>query len=131
MNQIQVQLANFMLQLQDIKKAKEERDDIWCTRFHASGHTKDTSPTFQNYFLSRAPNPLSGAGVPWCRIYQVYGNQHENCDYMHKMDTKAENLHYTFYRSVGHDDMNFLSYDFLHERTYDSYFVKREEPQTS
>ena len=34
MNQIQAQLANVMLQLQDIKKAKEYRDDIWCTRCH-------------------------------------------------------------------------------------------------
>ena len=38
-----------MLQLQDIKKAKEDRDDIWCTRCHAGGHTKDTCPNFRNY----------------------------------------------------------------------------------
>ena len=31
MNQIQAQLANLTLQLQDIKKAKEDRDDLWCT----------------------------------------------------------------------------------------------------
>ena len=51
MNQIQVQLANLMLQLQDIKKAKEDRDDIWCTHYHANGHTKDTCPTFRNYLF--------------------------------------------------------------------------------
>ena len=74
MNQIQPQLANLMLQLQDIKKAKEDRDDIWCTRFHASGHTKDTCLTFQNYFLSRDRKLLSGASRPWCHICQVYGH---------------------------------------------------------
>ena len=68
MNQIQEQLANVMLQLQDIKKAKEYHDDFWCTHCHEGGHTKDTCSMFQNYLLSVAPNPLSCAGVPWCRI---------------------------------------------------------------
>ena len=74
MNQIQVQLANLTLQLQDIKNAKEYHDDLWCTRCHVSGHTKDTCLTFRNYFLSGVPNPLSGVGAPWCHICQVYGN---------------------------------------------------------
>ena len=46
MNQIQAQLANLMLQLQDIKKDKEYRDDLWCTHFHEDGHMKDTCLTF-------------------------------------------------------------------------------------
>ena len=73
---------------------------------------------------------MSGAGVPWCRIYQVYGHRHENCDYMQKMVTKAENLYYTFCLSVRHDDKNCRVYDFLQESTYDSYFVKGEDPRT-
>ena len=64
MNQIQAQLANLTLQLQDIKKAKEDRDDIWCTHFHASEHNKHTYPTFRNYLLSGTPNLLSGAAAP-------------------------------------------------------------------
>ena len=90
MNWIQAQLANLMLQFQEIKKDKEDHDDLWCTHFHVSRHTKDTYFTFQNYFLSGAPNPLSGAGAPWCHICQVYVHRHENCDYMQKMVTKAE-----------------------------------------
>ena len=73
MNQIQAQLANLTLQLQDIKKAKEDRDDIWCTRCHASGHTKDTCLTFHNYLLLGSPRPFSGVSAPWCCICQVYG----------------------------------------------------------
>ena len=91
MNQIQVQLTNLTLQLQDIKKGKEDHNDLWCTHCHEGGHTKDTCPTFQNYLLSGAPNPLSYAGAPWCCICQVYGHRHENCDYIQKMVTKAEN----------------------------------------
>ena len=97
MNQIQAQLANLTLQLQDIKKAKENHEYLWCTRCHVGGHTKDTCPTFQNYLLSGAPNPLSSVGVPWCHICQVYGHRHENCDYMQKMVIKAEILYSTFY----------------------------------
>ena len=41
MNQIQTQLTNLMLQLQDIKKGKENHKELWCTRGHAEGHTKD------------------------------------------------------------------------------------------
>ena len=89
MNQIQAQLANLTLQLQDIKKAKEDHDDLWCNHCHERGHTKDICPMFQNYLLSRALNTLSHAGVPWCHICQVYGHRHENCDYMQKMVTKA------------------------------------------
>ena len=59
MNQIQAQLENLTIQLQDIKKVKEYRDDTWCTRCHANGHTKDNYPSFQNYLVSRGPNPLS------------------------------------------------------------------------
>ena len=69
MNQIQVQLASLTLQLQEVKKAKEDHDDIWYTYFHVGRNTKDTCLTFQNYLLSRAPNLLSGAGAPWCRIF--------------------------------------------------------------
>ena len=46
MNQIQAQLDSLTLQLQDVKKAKEDRDDLWYTYCHARRHTKDTCPTF-------------------------------------------------------------------------------------
>ena len=46
MNQIQVHLVNLTLQLQDIKKEKEEHDDLWCTRCHVNRHTKETYPNF-------------------------------------------------------------------------------------
>ena len=47
------------------------------------------------------------------------------------MVTKEKKLYCIFCQSVGHDDTNFHAYDFLQERTYDSYFMKREEPQTT
>ena len=118
MNQIQEQLANLTLQHQDIKKGKEEHTDIWCTRCHRDGHTKDTCPFFRNYLLSGDPNPLSSGGVPWCHICQFYGHQHEECSYMQKMVSNPTNLYYSFCCSVRHEDTDCWAYDPLQERTY-------------
>ena len=74
MNQIQMQLANLTLQLQDINKGKEHHEEFWCTRCRVDGHTKDYCPNYQNYLLSRVPNPLSCGSVPWCHIFQLYGH---------------------------------------------------------
>ena len=46
MNQIQMQLANSMLQLQDIKKGKEHCEEVWCTQCHTDEHTKDNHPYY-------------------------------------------------------------------------------------
>ena len=68
MVQIQPQLANLMIQLQDIKKGKESHEDLWCTKCRTDGHTKDNCTTFMNYISFGAPNPLSSHGIPYCRI---------------------------------------------------------------
>ena len=106
---------------------KDEHDELWCTRCHVDGHTKDTCLTFRNYLLSGALNPLSCGSVSFCRICQVYGNRHENCTYMHKMVMKLASLYCTFYRSVGNEDKDCWDYDLLQEWTYDAYLVKGED----
>ena len=58
MNQIQVQLANLTIQLQDTKKAKDEHDDLWCTRCHVDGHMKDTCPSFLKLSTLRSFEPV-------------------------------------------------------------------------
>ena len=115
MNQIQTQLENLTLQLQDIKKGKEQHEDIWCIRCRTDGHTKDTCPYFQNYMLSGASNHLSCGNIPSCRIFQVYGHRHKECGYMQNMVMKPTNL--------------YCSYNLLQERTYDLYYVKGEVQQ--
>ena len=69
MNQIQMQLANLTLQLQDINKGKEHHEEVWCTRCHTYGHTKDNYLDYRNYLLLGVPNPLSCGSVPWCHIF--------------------------------------------------------------
>ena len=46
MNHIQEQIENLTLQLEDIKKEKEQHDDLWCMQCHTDGHTKGTYLTF-------------------------------------------------------------------------------------
>ena len=127
MTQIQTQLENLKLQLQYIKKGKEHREEVWCNRCRTEGHTKDHCSYFLNYLLSSAPNPLSYGGIPWHRICQVYGHRHEDCGYMQKMVMKTMNLYCTFCQSIGHEDKDYHTYDLLHDRTIDMYYVNGED----
>ena len=58
MAQIQNQLANLTLQLQDIKKGKEIREEVWCSKCRTEGHSREHCPVFAEYLASGAPNPL-------------------------------------------------------------------------
>ena len=61
MTQIQSQLAHLTLQLQDIKKGKETREEVWCTKCITEGHSKEHCLVFVEYLASGAPNLLSQA----------------------------------------------------------------------
>ena len=58
MVQIQNQLANLTLQLQDMKKGKQVREEVWCTKWRTKGHSKEQCPVYVEYMESGAPNPL-------------------------------------------------------------------------
>ena len=51
MTQIQNQLAQLTLQLQDIKKGKEVREEVWCTKCRTEGHSKEHCPVFVEYLV--------------------------------------------------------------------------------
>ena len=65
---IQNQLANLTLQLHDMKKGKEVREEVSCTRCRTEGHSKEHCPLFAEYLANGAPNPLPKAQGPWCKI---------------------------------------------------------------
>ncbi len=46
MAQIMTRVANLTLQLNDIKKGKEIREEVWCTKFKLKSHHKDQCPLF-------------------------------------------------------------------------------------
>ena len=131
MNQIQSQLVNMVIQLQDINKGKELREEVWCTRCYIEGHHKDQFPEFCNYLLLGPPNMLNQGGLPWCRICQTHGHRHEECVYLQKMVSKPVNLFCIFCRSIGHEGKDFRAYDLLQERTMDAYYMKGEENRST
>jgi cytochrome c2 len=61
MAQIQNQLANLTLQLQDIKKGKEVREEVWCNKCRTKDHSREHCLVFAEYLASGAPNPLPQA----------------------------------------------------------------------
>ena len=58
MAQIQNQLENLTLQLQDIKKSKEVREEVWCTKCRTEGHFREHCLLFAKSLASGVPNPL-------------------------------------------------------------------------
>jgi len=64
MAQVQTQLTTLTIQLQDISKKKERRDDVWCTYCRTEGHYKNQCPVLLQYTGSGSPNPIGpGEGV--------------------------------------------------------------------
>ena len=58
MDQLQKQLVNITLELQSLKKGKEVREEVWCTRCQTEGHSKEQCPVFAQYLASGTPSPL-------------------------------------------------------------------------
>ena len=79
MAQIHSQLANLTLQLQDIKKGKEIREEVWCTKCRTEGHSKEHCPVYAKYLVAGAPNPLPQPQGPWCEICRNRGHRPQEC----------------------------------------------------
>ena len=123
---IQSQLDNLTIQLQGIKKGKESRKELWCTKCRTNGHTKDKCSKFMNNVASSTPNPLNGQGLPWCHICQSRGHRDEECIYLQKVVSTCANLFYKFCKSVGHEEKDYRAYQLLIEKTIDMYLMKNE-----
>ena len=119
MAQIHNQLANLTLQLQDIKKCKEVREEVWCTQCKTEGHSREHCPIFAEYLASSTPNPLPQARGPWCEICRTNGHRPQYCPLLQKYVQTPKNMFFTFCKSVGHDDNNCRAYELMIERTQD------------
>ena len=86
------------------------------------------SSDFREYLLQYgAPNRLSQGGPPWRRICQKKGHRSENCVYLQKIMSKPATILCKFCQSVGHEEKDYKSYNFLQERTMGTYFMKGED----
>ena len=127
MAQIHNQLANLTLQLQDMKKGKEVREEVWCTKGRMEGHSREHCPVFAEYLASGAPNPLPQARGPWCEICKTNGHRPQDCPLLQKYVQTPKNLFCTFCKFVGHDDNHYTSYELMMERTQDVYAMQSDQ----
>ena len=67
MAQIQNYLAHLTLQLHDIKKGKEIREEVCCTKCKTEGHSRVHCPIFAEYLASGTLNPYLRHKVPGVR----------------------------------------------------------------
>jgi hypothetical protein len=58
MDQLQKQMVNVTLEQQSLKKEKEVREELWCTRCRTEGHSREHCPCFSEYIASGTPHPL-------------------------------------------------------------------------
>jgi hypothetical protein len=117
MDQIQKQLVNITLELQSLKKGKEVREEVWCTRCITEGHSRERCPVFAEYLASGAPNPLRQKGGLWCEICRQLGHRPKDCHMLQKYTKTPKNLYCTFCLAVGHDDSHCHALNLMMERT--------------
>jgi hypothetical protein len=64
MAQMQSQLVALTIQLQELVKGKEKREEVRCITCRTKGRHKNQCPSFQQYLNTGALNPLE----VWCEI---------------------------------------------------------------
>ena len=109
--------VNITLELQSLKKGKELREEVWCTRCKTEGHSKEQCLVFTQYLASGALNPLPQIGGLWCEICRQMGHRPLDSHMLQKYTKTPKNLYYTFCSSVGHDDNHCCALDMMMERT--------------
>lgn len=127
MAQIQIQLANLALQLQDMKKGKETKEEVWCTKCRTKGHSKEHCPVFVEYLASGAYNPLPQGRGPWCEICRMNGHRPQDFHLLQKYVQTPKNLFCTFCKYVGHVENNCRAYELMMERTKDIYAMQSDQ----
>ena len=127
MTQIQSQLANLTLQLHDMKKGKETKEEVGCTKCITEGHSKEHCLVFVEYLASRAPNPLPQVRGPWCEICRMNGHRPQECHLLQKYVQTPKNLFCSFCKSVGHYENNCRAYELMMERTQDVYAMQSDQ----
>jgi len=103
MFQVQAKLAALNIQLQDITKGKEKREQVLCITCKTKGHHKDEFPTFTQYLQEEMPNPLPTGGL-WCEICKTPRHDPYHCPMMQKYQKFLKSTFYNFYKSIGHED---------------------------
>ena len=127
MDQLEKQLVNITPELQSLKKGKEVREEVWCTRCRTEGHPKEQCPIFEQYLASGVPNPLPQTCGLWCKICKQVGHRPQDYHMVQKYTKTSKNIYCTFCSSIGHDDNHYRALDMMMERTQDIYAMQSEQ----
>ena len=109
-----------------MKKGKEIREEVWCTKCRTEGHSRENCLVFAEYLASGAPNPLPQVRGLWCEICRTNGHRPQECHLFQKYVQTPKNLFCTFCESVGHDENNCRAYELMMERTQDVYVMQTD-----
>ena len=114
------------LELRDMKKAKNSREEVWCTQCRTEGNDRDQCPVVRTYLNTGAPNQFN-PGVLYCEICRTTGQHRpENCHLLQRYVQVPKNPYCKFCKSVGHNEEECRSYDLMRERIFDTYRVQNE-----
>jgi hypothetical protein len=121
MAQVQIQLDALTIQLVEITKGKEKREQVWCTKCRMKGHHKDECPTFVQYLVAGVSNPLPRGG--YFEICKKWGHHPTDCPLLQKYQSTPRNLFFNFYKSMEHEEKDCRVLDLMRKRTLDMYMI--------
>jgi hypothetical protein len=127
MVQVQTRLVALTIQLAELTKGKEKREQVWCITCRIAGHHKDKCPAFAQYFVTGAPNPLRGGG--YCEICKTWGHHPPNFPLLHKYHSTPLDLFCNFCKLVEHEEKDCHAFDLMREHT--SYMYRIHEKNTA
>jgi len=77
---------------------------------------------------SGALNPFNAGSSLWCKICKTRGEDRSEDYYLlQKYVHTPINIHYKFYKQVGHDEINCWAYKLMMEYGANTYRMKEEE----
>jgi hypothetical protein len=121
-------LAALTIQLEELTKGKDKREQVWCTKCRTEGHHKDKFPSFTYYLATKAPNPLPGRG--YYEICKKWGHHPTEFLLLQKYQSTPRNLFCKFFKPIGHEEKDCRAFDLMREKTSDMYKIQEENDTT-
>jgi hypothetical protein len=114
-----------MIQLSEITKEKDKCEHVWCITCKTKGHKKEECPTFTQYMVTEALDPLVG-GVGYCEICKTWGNHSTTFPYCRHIRAPQGILYFNFCKSVRHNEKYCRTFDLMRECTSNDYKIREE-----
>lgn len=132
MAEVQSQLVALTLQLQDISKQKEKREDVRCTYYRTEGNYKNQCLVLLLYMATGAPNHVGPGEGTWCELCRTRGHRPANYHLLQKYVNLTKSLYCKFCQFVGYEQSDCRSWIMMNDRNAGLYRIQGEEiPEAS